>query len=225
MRGVQTLAVDLEACVVPGGRNLGPLSLIQICLSQGTAYLIDLLRLRAPDVLKLLGPILASTHIVKLMFDCRSDSQALHQQLGIRLRNVVDLQLYVAFESDDKGRRRDVRRPKLSHVLAEYLGVTGDGGGDAIVQRMRAKEPVWDQRPLPDALVAYAVADVRDLHSLYKELRRRRPELRQPTVRLTDHFLEMYAPEGDVDEDRSDPEDDTRTISRTAMTRSLQTKT
>lgn len=46
-----------------------------------------------------------------------------------------------------------------------------------------------------------------------------------PGSRPRRHFLEMYAPEGDVDEDRSDPEDDTRTISRTAMKRSLQTKT
>jgi len=54
----------------------------------------------------------------------------------------------MAPEPDDKGRRRDVRRPKLSHVLAEYLGVTGDGGCVSHCPTLQpSNEPAVSQQP------------------------------------------------------------------------------
>uniref|UniRef100_A0A7M5UW67 3'-5' exonuclease domain-containing protein n=1 Tax=Clytia hemisphaerica TaxID=252671 RepID=A0A7M5UW67_9CNID len=61
---------------------------------EDTIFLIDVLVLGNNAFAYGLKEILESTEVVKLMFDCRRDSDTLWQEFGVRLTNVLDMQLF-----------------------------------------------------------------------------------------------------------------------------------
>jgi exonuclease 3'-5' domain-containing protein 1 len=57
-------------------------------------FIFECLKLSIPEMKRVLDPIFDNASIVKHMFDCRSDVDALYHQYNIKLSGVVDIQLY-----------------------------------------------------------------------------------------------------------------------------------
>ena len=85
-------SVDLE------GERLcrhGKILNIQLCIIETNDIVIfECLKLSIPEMKRVLDPIFDNASIVKYMFDCRSDVDALYHQYNIKLSGVVDIQLY-----------------------------------------------------------------------------------------------------------------------------------
>ena len=91
LQGEAMLALDCEG--VNLGR-LGTLSLIQIGTGNGDIFLFDVLRCSPEsEVVQWLKPILENESVIKIMHDCRKDSDALYHLLGISLACVHDTQV------------------------------------------------------------------------------------------------------------------------------------
>ena len=78
---------------------------MQFALPSGATCVVDVMALGADPIRKHLGPVLQDNNVIKLMYDCRMNAQALQLLLGIRLREARDMQLYIAFLKQEKGHR------------------------------------------------------------------------------------------------------------------------
>ena len=85
-------SVDLE-----GDRlsRHGKINFIQVyAVFTRKVFIFDCSKLDKSEIRRVLEPIFDNESIVKYMFDCRSDVDALYHQYGIKLSGVVDVQLY-----------------------------------------------------------------------------------------------------------------------------------
>jgi hypothetical protein len=138
----------------------GKLVLVQVCM-ENEVFLYDLAKLESAGkvaldkAMSLLKTLLESKTILKLMWDCRCDSDALRHQLGIELSCVLDLQLCaIALNSPHQ-------RPCL----------TASDKGDAFHE-------AWGSQPLSQEHIRYAVLDVKIISakaSLFNALGNSRP--------------------------------------------------
>ncbi|KAJ8603843.1 hypothetical protein CTAYLR_000287 [Chrysophaeum taylorii] len=125
-----TAASVARACAAVGSRDVvsldvegrklgrdGPISLVQLATADGTAYVVDVVALGAGAFVSGLKEILESERIVKLVFDCRTDCDALLAQFGVRVRGVRDLQLLeVMTRCDDLDKQLSRLSPFLHHA-------------------------------------------------------------------------------------------------------------
>ncbi len=176
-----SIYIDLEGIRLS---RQGSISLITIfAQSRNCAYLVDVHSLQssafsteAPDGTTLKS-ILESPAIIKVFFDLRNDSDALHHHYGVRLRGVEDVQL-MENARRPAARRRFLSglekcidsdapispREKLDWKLAKQKGLKlyhPDRGGSY---------DVFNARPIDMDIVRYCVNDVQflpQLRSLY----------------------------------------------------------
>ena len=85
-------ALDLE------GENLcrdGKINFIQLFFIQiEKIFIFNCSLLGKIEIQNVLKPILENENNLKYMFDCRSDSDALYHQYEIKLKGVIDVQLF-----------------------------------------------------------------------------------------------------------------------------------
>ncbi|XP_071787208.1 piRNA biogenesis protein EXD1-like isoform X1 [Asterias amurensis] len=167
------LAVDLE------GESLsrkGELSIVSIA-TDDDIYLFDIKKLGRDVFDKGLKSILEDSSRDKIMFDCRQDSDCLWHQFGVRLANVLDLQLMEIIHSEehpdpDYPDRYEI--PLLGsflyclkrYVKDETLIAKKEAG-----KYMMSADGVWLARPLKDVLLQYAACDVRGFFQLFRQLK------------------------------------------------------
>mmetsp|Transcript_75716 Transcript_75716/g.133820 ORF Transcript_75716/g.133820 Transcript_75716/m.133820 type:complete len:418 (-) Transcript_75716:124-1377(-) len=192
-----TLAFDLEAICCQHPRHHGALSLLQFGLPNYEVYLVDVLILGCDAIQTHLGdPVLGNPNIVKLMYDCRIDAEALSTQANITPRGVVDLQVYVAYHRLNSwwlGNNEPGRRVGLFSALKHYLHLKDAKKVGSVTRRMRDGEKVWDERPLTQALLEYASGDVMHMYDLFKVLERRNRALMAPTIQLSAMYVSLFA--------------------------------
>eukprot|EP01061_Rhynchopus_euleeides_P005017 TRINITY_DN1427_c0_g1_i1.p1 TRINITY_DN1427_c0_g1~~TRINITY_DN1427_c0_g1_i1.p1 ORF type:complete len:1138 (+),score=314.44 TRINITY_DN1427_c0_g1_i1:335-3415(+) len=112
--------------------------------------------------------------IEKLMFDCRSDCDALFHLWRVDcFKGILDVQLLEAMTRKNK-RKGPQRIKSLKTCLAEFcVGETATQ--DTVSQRMRAEgSAFWMERPLDPTLLQYASEDVALLPALVDEIIERR---------------------------------------------------
>jgi exonuclease 3'-5' domain-containing protein 1 len=130
-----------------------------------------------------LKDILQDKTITKVFFDVRNDSDALFAHYGVALQGVEDVQLMESATRETTGSRKyltglakcidknmlmwfgNMRQDpidwKQSKETGERLFKAEHGGS----------YEVFNERPIPDAIVRYCVGDVRCLPEVYKNLR------------------------------------------------------
>lgn len=170
-----TIALDLE------GKDLGREG--HVCVitlaTATTVYAIDMVELPREVLLSERGTafarVMESPQIVKLMFDCRADCDALFFQYGIRLRGVCDLQVaaglalsgceskYLVGMADSFARlglfRNDERETKANG--RKFFDARSGGQGER-----------WEIRPLDPLLLRYCAVDVKHFFEAFYKLRR-----------------------------------------------------
>ena len=177
----EPVAVDFEGIALS---REGRLCLAQIASADESepVYLVDIVALGADAFgVGRLGELLSSETLVKLIFDCRSDREALQHQFGVALNQVYDIQVVYCMRCDEVaghrvGRLRGLRAalgdcPGLDSEARRKLEETKDAGSKMFIEEDGESSDAWERRPLPPELVDYAAVDVRYLHAMYKEWR------------------------------------------------------
>ena len=149
----------------------GPVTLIQICTSQGQVVLFDILTLGQDAFLSGgLKALLESEAVCKVIYDGRADADALYHRHGVNLQHAFDLQVQHALRysrDNDRYVKGLQRCLDDSGVVpsADKLRVARikDAGKRLFVPEMGGRADAWLVRPLSQALLDYAASDVQYL--------------------------------------------------------------
>ena len=150
--GDSVIVVDIEGDLRASGR----LSLVQI-EALGQVYIFDIYR--CPDIMAFLKPIFECPNILKVIHDCRRDSQALRGQFGISLQAVFDTQCADAII---EGKEVKNLRRGLNEILSKYANRS-----NPLKETVKHRDGLWKQRPLPAYLLMYAAYDVQFMRQAY----------------------------------------------------------
>lgn len=145
----QWIAIDTE--FMRTNTFYAELSLVQIFTDQGEGAIIDPLAIKD---LTPLWTLLANSKILKVFHSARQDIEILYQQAGMMPSAIFDTQIAALFlgHGDLAG---------LARVLKAELNI------DIPKDQSRTN---WNQRPLTDQQLAYAINDVKYLAPLYERL-------------------------------------------------------
>ena len=172
-----SLYIDLEGIDLS---RKGSISILQLyAVPRNQVYVIDVLNLRndcfsAPGTSgRTFREILESESIPKVFFDVRNDSDALFSHYQINLQGVQDVQLMEVATRDFSRRcvnglskciERDA--PLASHERIAWIQVK-ERGKKLFAPEKGGRYEVFNERPLPDEIMAYCAQDVRILPRLW----------------------------------------------------------
>jgi ribonuclease D len=126
----------------------------KVCLIQISTSLQDILvDPLSLDDLSPLTPIFADPNILKVFHGADYDIRSLYRDFGIEVNSLFDTQIAARFLG--------IMETGLAPLLKEKFGV--------LVEKKYQKRD-WSRRPLPDAMLAYAVQDARHLIPLKRIL-------------------------------------------------------
>lgn len=177
------VAFDCEG--VNLGRKKGSLSIATISGSNAEAsvYVVDVLKLGGERAFSKEEPslrsVLEDAAIRKVMFDCRTDSDALKHQFDVTLSGALDLQVLdqaVRIQGGEAPPTKSLiltkdHRPHLQSmaaVLERYPGCE--------VKKCEKNETMmaeWNIRPLPTTAIEYATTDVKVIKDLLVEMHKK----------------------------------------------------
>eukprot|EP00906_Rhabdomonas_costata_P006866 RCo009946 len=173
LQAAPVIAMDCEGLSLS---RRGALRLAQLG-TRTHIFVVDVKLLRRNAFPKELVALLERKHPRKLLFDCRSDADALQHQFGVCLGGVLDLQAIEALLRTrdllvDRGvGESPLRVCGLRDCMKRYAAGVGDAGLKARVgAEMKANPRLWDIRPLPPYLMQYAANDVAALFPIYDHL-------------------------------------------------------
>ena len=99
------IAIDFEGVHLC---RKGELCLVQIGLPTGEVYLLDVVEMKnALFEQGKLRAVLESTYVLKYVYDCRADSDALYYLYNVTLQNAFDVQILFCKTRDIQERKRD----------------------------------------------------------------------------------------------------------------------
>ncbi|GJM94125.1 hypothetical protein PR202_ga10742 [Eleusine coracana subsp. coracana] len=181
-------------------------------------YLVDAIE-GGKELIEACKPALESEHIVKVIHDCKRDSEALYFQFGIKLHNVMDTQIAYSLIEEQEGKKRSY------DAYISFVGLLADPrvivcltllhdyviGGSCIpypekeeVRILLRQDPnFWKVRPLSDMMVRAATDDVRFLLSIHEKMMEKlsKISLWRLSVRSELYYdieADAYVPEVDI---------------------------
>lgn len=139
--------------------RIGTVELISICFSSLTVFLIDFGGSPDTRIKQQVKRLVESNKVIKIIHDCRMDSDALYHLHGISLQNVHDTSCYhyVITSQEDKN---------LNDVLS-YNGITTNEHRDNSVYQRNPN--FWAVRPLNATMIEWATSDVDKLFELVRK--------------------------------------------------------
>ena len=184
------LAVDCEG--IDLGRS-GELCILQVgCVTKSSAvvfFLFDVCVLGRAMFDRGLRQVLENADILKLVYDARSDSDALFAQFDVRLRGLIDLQ--VAFMKTKQPDARYLFGMKKALIAVGISAAFKDDGQRLFLPENGGTFQVWKQRPLIPQLVCYASDDTASLFKLWNRLKRSVPLSKAQLVKMSDLRAQM----------------------------------
>jgi len=142
----QRVAFDCEGVNLS---RVGSVEIISICFTPNEVFLVDA-KVMDATILKAVKELFESDKVVKIIHDCRMDSDALFHSHGIKLANVHDTS---CFHAKITGRHDS----NLNNVLA-FNGITENTSRDGSVYK---RNPAfWATRPLTQQMIDWASSDV-----------------------------------------------------------------
>ncbi|KAJ6957566.1 uncharacterized protein [Populus alba] len=148
----------------------GTLCVMQLAFPDAI-YLVDAIK-GGESLIRACKPALESSHITKVIHDCKRDSEALYFQFGIKLHNVVDTQIAYSQIEEQEGRTR------LPDDYISFVGLLADPRYCGIsylekeeVRVLLRQDPMfWTYRPLSEMMIHAAADDVRFLLCIYYKM-------------------------------------------------------
>ncbi|XP_062020147.1 uncharacterized protein LOC133736613 [Rosa rugosa] len=145
----------------------GTLCIMQLAFPEAI-YLVDAIQ-GGEMLIQACKPALESSHVTKVIHDCKRDSEALYFQFGIKLNNVVDTQIAYSLIEEQEGRKR------LPDDYISFVGLLADPRycGVSYLEKeevrflLRQDPNFWTYRPLSEQMVRAAADDVRFLPYIY----------------------------------------------------------
>lgn len=186
------------------GINLGvkgQLTLFQIGLQNGQAYIFDLVTCPALVTAGGLQRLLESETVVKVIHDCRNDSINLYNQFGITLRNVFDTQAaHAVLQLQLTGKPVYKVKNVSLNALCELYDAPANPMKEQLKNMYRRDQRYWARRPLSRDMMLYAAADVLALvpqvyNAMLKQIR---PDLEGLLTELCEEQVYMHIRPGDV---------------------------
>ena len=174
LRAAKTVAVDCEGVMMS---RTGPITVLQ-CATREVIFLIDVQSLgssafgaRGSGGIR---DVLESPDVLKLMFDCRMDSDALFHQFDVRLENVLDVQLLDVAARRALGKLID-RVPGIAKCTGTHLSGAETAVADDLKVRVKKlysveESTLWATRPFTDDVRRYAALDVWLLIRLHSKM-------------------------------------------------------
>jgi ribonuclease D len=166
VKGKKILAIDAEGVDLS---RLGPLTVFSLGVKINSGvhvFLFDMIEtnedLRREQSIVLKG-ILEDATVVKIIHDCRQDSDALMCQFRITLCNVFDTSVYAM------KLRGSEKRSNLNKTLGDFR-CTLNEHRDEITPLYKKNPDVWNIRPLTPFLIEYASKDVASLFDLQDKM-------------------------------------------------------
>lgn len=156
----------------------GRLCLMQFGLECGEVFALDILELGAAAFDLGLRQLLEDPLVTKVVHDFRQDADALWHQFRVCTSGLFDCQLADVLVRRLNG-HRTTYVPGSARLLSAY-GIEGEAvlGHGPLTQDLKAQiharfsqdRHLWERRPIPADMVAYAKADVLPLPRLYRQL-------------------------------------------------------
>jgi len=175
----------------------GRICLMQIGQEAGRVYAIDILELGSVAFDTGLKQLLENPYTLKVVHDFRQDADALWHQYGVTVTNLFDCQV-----ADILIRRLQGHKTTYVSGSAKLLTNYGleseavSGLGEITQEKKREiheqfskDRHLWERRPLPADMVAYAKADVLPLPKLYGVLRTKLVSLLQGNAPVADQCI------------------------------------
>eukprot|EP01132_Coremiostelium_polycephalum_P005436 gene5436-6780_t len=161
--------VGLDCEAIEMGKQ-GSLSLVQI--SDGkNVYLFDIVKLGSKPFEKGLKEILESPKIIKVVHDCRKDSEILYHKYHVQLQNVYDVQIAHAMLQKKEEGNIPIRRfgfHELTHLYArKYSEICVNIKFQAKDLFTKDSNKIWGERPLPKLIIDYSSLDAALLLPIY----------------------------------------------------------
>ncbi|KAL4570249.1 hypothetical protein LXL04_025900 [Taraxacum kok-saghyz] len=148
----------------------GTLCIMQLAF-RDAIYLVDAIE-GGNALIEACKPALESSHITKVIHDCKRDSEALYFQFNIKLHNVFDTQIaYSLIEEQEGGTKVPDDYISFVSLLADprYCGVSYLEKEE--VRVLLRKDPnFWKYRPLSELMIRAATDDVRFLLYIYDKM-------------------------------------------------------
>jgi len=149
------------------GINLGikgQLTLFQIGLPSGQAYIFDLITCPSLVTAGGLQKLLESDNVIKVIHDCRNDSVNLYNQFGITLRNVFDTQAaHAVLQLQQTGKPVYKVKNISLNALCELYEAPINPMKEQLKNVYRRDQRFWARRPLTREMMMFAAADVLSL--------------------------------------------------------------
>ena len=117
------------------------------------------------EILLVLKQLFEDNNVVKIIHDCRQDSDALHKQANIMLNNVFDTSTYAMMLTSPDGSGNGNMRKNLNTVLSQF-NCNANSNRDQIKDLYKVNPNFWNQRPFTAFMIEYASKDVASLFDL-----------------------------------------------------------
>jgi len=172
----------------------GRLCLVQIA-SRTKAYLFDVIAI-GEELFTAggIGPLLESETILKVVHDCRQDSDALYWQFNVKLSNVFDTQVAYTAWREQKG--IEVTIPVGLKTLLRTFSVTTleeENLKASIKSQFQDNPKLWEQRPLSTEAITYAKFDIEHLLNVHNQFNKYlQPEAKKKVNAWTLQYLDEF---------------------------------
>jgi len=166
----KTIVVGFDCEGVDLARH-GRLCIMQLAW-RDRVYLVDVIE-GGPQLIEECRKGLESPHVIKVVHDCKRDSEALFFQFGVKLQGVFDTQIaYSLIESDANGSSRDIDHISFVHLLQDerFCGVNYDEKQE-VRDIMREDFEFWVHRPWTAMMTRVASDDVRFLLQIHDKMK------------------------------------------------------
>lgn len=164
----------------------GKCALVQMAVPIGEnsqCFLFDVLDKAKDDpLICFLRDLLESDSVVKIIHDCRMDSDALHHILGIKLTNVHDTSCWHRKLTGN----HDVNLNELLRENGLKPNIVRDSG------IYESNPNFWATRPLTEKMITWAAGDVNLMFKVHAtQVTQASPSITQEAITLSNEFLDM----------------------------------
>ena len=176
-RAPERVAFDCEGINLS---RIGTVELISICFASSKVFLIDFGGTPDTTILEQVKRLFESDKIVKIIHDCRMDSDALFHKHEIKLTNVHDTSCFhqkIAGQQDNKS---------LNDVLL-YNRIATNEHRDTNIYKTNPN--FWASRPLTPTMIDWATSDVDKLSILAnKQLHSASDRIKEDAMKQSEEY-------------------------------------